>query len=240
MKKRAILYIGQLIILGFVIYKIVDFKEVVLSEYDKELVNYFKEIAVNEEHDDSPDKIIKWTEPMSLYIMKDGEFNSQVSTIKNTINKINNLIKGEFKIQLIDNQPKSNAVIFLLEKDEVELLVPSLFEVIEEESAGLTLIEYDSTSYEITRAKIFIDTNESLEYQESTILKGLTQSIGLMNDSEKYSNSIFYENKALDSINILEYSKMDIDIIKMLYHPKMKAGLSHKKAEKVIKQILKN
>ena len=240
MKKRTILFIGLLIILGITVYKLVDFKEHELSEYDKELVNYFNEVALNAEFDDNPDKIIKWTEPMSLYIMKDGEFNSQVSIIKNTIKKINNLIKGEFKIQLIDSQPKSNAVIFLLEKDKVELLVPSFFEGIEEESAGLALIEYDADKYEIKRAKIFIDINEPLESQESTILEELTQSIGLMNDSEKYSNSIFYQNKALDSINTLEYSKMDIDLIKMLYHPKMKPGLNYKKAEKVMKQILKN
>lgn len=240
MKERTILFIGLLITLGIVVYKLVDFNEHELSEYDKELVNYFSEVALSAEFHDNSDRIVKWTEPMSLYIWKDGEFNRQVSIIRNTINKINNLIKGEFKIQLVDNYLKSNAVIFLLEKDEVELLVPSLFEGIEEESSGLALIEYDLDNYEIKHAKIFIDINEPLQAQESIILEELTQSIGLMNDSEKYSNSIFYQNKALDSINTLEYSQMDMNIIKMLYHPKMKPGLNLKKAEKVIKQILKN
>ena len=240
MKKRTILFIGLFIIFGIVVYKLVYFKDHELSEYDKELINYFNEVALNAEFDDTSDRIIKWTEPMSLYIIKDGEFDTQISIIKNTISKINNLTKGEFKIQLVDNYLKSNAVFFLLEKDKVELLVPSFFEGIEEESAGLTVIEYDSENYEIKYAKIFIDINEPLESQESIILEELTQSIGLMNDSEKYANSIFYQNKALDSINTMEYSKMDIDIIKMLYHPKMKPGLNFKKAEKVIKQILKN
>lgn len=239
MKQRTILFIILLIILGIIVYKLVDFKNHELSEYDKELVNYFNEIALKAEFEDSPHRVIKWTEPMNLYIIKDEEFNTQVSIIKNAINKINNLIKGEFKIQLVDSHVKSNAVIFLSEKDKVELLVPSLFEGIEEELAGLALVEYDLDNYEIKQAKIFIDINEPLENQESTILEELTQSIGLMNDSEKYPNSIFYQNKALDSINTLEYSKMDIDLIKMLYHPKMKPGLNFKKAEKVIKQILK-
>lgn len=240
MKERTILFIILSITLGIIVYKLADFKDYELSEYDKELVNYFNEVALNSEFEDHSGKIIKWTEPMSLYVIKDEEFNIQVSIIKNTINKINNLIKGEFKIQLVDSHVKSNAVIFLLEKDKVESLVPKLFEGIEEELAGLALVEYDLDNYEIKHAKIFIDINEPLESQKSIILEELTQSIGLMNDSEKYSNSIFYQNKALDSINTLEYSKMDIEIIKMLYHPKMKPGLNSKNAEKVIKQILKN
>ena len=240
MKERTILFIILSIALGIIVYKLADFKDYELSEYDKEFVNYFNEVALKSEFEDHSNRIIKWTEPMNLYILKEGEFNRQISIIKNTIIKINNLIKGEFKIQLVDNYIDSNAVIFLMEKDEVESLVPKIFEGIEEELAGLALIEYDLDNYEIKHAKIFIDVNEPLQTQESTILEELTQSIGLMNDSEKYSNSIFYQNKALDSINTVEYSKMDIEIIKMLYHPKMKPGLNIKKAEKVIKQILKN
>jgi len=240
LKERTILFIILSIALGIIVYKLADFKDYELSEYDKEFVNYFNEVALKSEFEDHSNRIIKWTEPMNLYILKEGEFNRQISIIKNTIIKINNLIKGEFKIQLVDNYIDSNAVIFLMEKDEVESLVPKIFEGIEEELAGLALIEYDLDNYEIKHAKIFIDVNEPLQTQESTILEELTQSIGLMNDSEKYSNSIFYQNKALDSINTVEYSKMDIEIIKMLYHPKMKPGLNIKKAEKVIKQILKN
>ncbi len=240
MKERTILFIILLLTLGIIVYNSVDFNDNELSEYDRELVSYFSEVALSAEFYDNSHRITKWTEPMSLYIWKDGEFNRQISIIKSTINKINNLIDGEFKIELVDNYIKSNAVIFLMEKDEAESLVPKIFEGIEEEFAGLVLIEYDLDNYEIKHAKIFIDINEPLQDQESTILEELTQSIGLMNDSEKYSNSIFYQNKALDSINTVKYSKMDIDIIKMLYHPKMKPGLNIKKAEKVIKQILKN
>ena len=74
--------------------------------------------------------------------------------------------------------------------------------------------------------------------QESIILEEITQSLGLSFDSKKYTNSIFYEHKSRDNIHIKEFSNLDKDIIKLLYHPKVKAGLNEKEVKIVIKQIL--
>ena len=240
MKKKTTLFISLLIIIiGIAAYNLVDSKEYEFSEYDIELVNYFNEVALNAEYDVSPNRVTKWTEPMNVFILKEKELNYEVSIIKNTIEKINILVQDEFHIQLTDDPKKCNAVIFLTEREILEPLTPTFFENINTEVDGLAEIGFDLETFQITDAKIFIDILQPKETIESTILEEITQSIGLMNDSEKYSDSVFYENKA-DSINTVEYSKMDIEIIKMLYHPKMKPGLNYNKAEKVIKQILKN
>lgn len=240
MRKKIAVYIFLALGIGIITFNLIDFKEYELTEYDKELISYFEEVVLNTEYDDNPKKVLKWTEKMNLFIIKDENLDSQVSIIKNTIDKINNLIKDDFKIQLVDKPSEMNSVIFLLDKEKTKILVPSFFDGIDEDFIGLADVEYDTETFEIKVVKIFIDINEPIELQEATILEEITQSIGIMNDSETYPNSIFYKNKHLDTIRKTDYSKLDKDIIRMLYNPKMKPGLNFEQAEKVIKEILED
>ncbi len=230
-----------IVLLGVFVYTIIHSKnDYIPTKYERELIEYFKEVALNSEFDDSPLKTIKWKRPMYLFIYKDKEYVHQIKVIKKTVNKINELAEDGFKIELTDDKLKSNTILYLCGKDKAVGLDSILFEGIDEDFAGLAYVESDWEDYRITNAKIFIDIEESLEVQESTILEEMTQSIGLMNDSERYSNSIFYQHQIEDNIINNEYSKMDKDIIRLLYHPKMKPGLNSKQCEKVIKKILKN
>ena len=239
LNKKITLLISLLIITGITTYNLLDLEEYELSKYDIELINYFNEVALNAEYDESPNRITKWTEPMKVFIYKEKELSHEVSIVKNTIEKINSLVQDEFHIQITDDPKKCNTIIFLTEREKLEPFLPTLFENIETGINGLAEIGFDLETFQITDAKIFIDILQPKESIETTILEEITQSIGLMNDSEKYPDSVFYENK-LDSIVTVEYSKMDMEIIQMLYHPKMKPGLDFKKAKEVIKQILKN
>ena len=44
------------------------------TAYEKELIDYFKEIALQSEYDDNPQKVIKWKEPMLLHVIKEKEY----------------------------------------------------------------------------------------------------------------------------------------------------------------------
>ena len=71
---------------------------------------------------------------------------------------------------------------------------------------------------------MYIDINESLEWQKSTILEEITQSLGLMNDSDQHPDSIFFENQEENETITTEYSSLDSTLIKLLYDPQMKPG----------------
>ena len=89
--------------------------------YEKELIDYFKEITLQSEYDYNPQKVIKWREPMMLYVKKDKEFKPQMSIIKKTINEINRLATDGFKIILTEELSKSNAILYLCNKEKVSL-----------------------------------------------------------------------------------------------------------------------
>lgn len=238
MNKKVTLLIIFITIVGIISFNLISFDEYELTEDERELVEYFNEIALKSEFDDSPEKIKKWTKPMKLYILKDKEYKKQVLYIKNTIETINNLAQDNFKIELVDDLMQGNSVLFLLEKEKVMELDSLFFDGINEDFVGLTQADYNGR-FEIYSAKIFIDITEPIESQKSIILEEITHSLGLLNDSEKDPNSIFYEKQYENDNLIFEYSINDVELIKLLYHPDIKSGLNKNQVEKTIKRIFK-
>ena len=206
-------------------------------------MDYFKEIALQSEHGDNPEKVVKWKEPIFLYIMKEKEFKSQMSAIKRTINEINQLATDGFKIEITDNLTNSNTILYLCEKERVKELNQEFYEKFngfDYDIAGYVNAKTLPKTYEINNAKIFISTENAIDVQESTILEEITQSLGLYFDSKKYETSVFYEDKYKLEEEIKQYSQLDKDIIRLLYHPKMKSGLDASEVDNVIKRILKS
>lgn len=57
--------------------------------------------------------------------------------------------------------------------------------------------------------------------------------MGLMSDSWKYPDSIFYQGWTATGA----YSKLDRAIISILYNPKIKSGMGKKELERVLKNF---
>ncbi|CAA0177859.1 hypothetical protein TMP248_150083 [Tenacibaculum maritimum] len=214
------------------------------TAYEKELIDYFKEIALQSEYDDNPQKVIKWKEPMLLYVIKEKEFKPQMSVIKKAIDSINKLATDGFKIVLTEKKSNSNAILYLCNKQKVAELNQYFYKLltkdIDYEISGLAYSEFITEKCIIDKTLIFINSEDSFNIQKSAILEEITQSLGLAFDSNKYPNSIFYKNKHEKEIRIKEYSQLDRDVVRLLYHTKMKPGLDSIQVEKVIKKILKS
>jgi hypothetical protein len=196
------------------------------------------------EYDDNPKRVIKWKEPMLLHVIKKEESKLQMSVIKKTIAEINRLATDGFKIILTNNLSRSNAILYLCSKEQIAELNPYFYKMftkdIDYDITGLAYTEFDTKMYNIDKALIFINSEYSFDNQESTILEEITQSLGLAFDSKTYTNSIFYEEKFKQKVRVNKYSRLDRDIVRLLYHPKMKSGLDSIEVERVIKKILKS
>lgn len=105
------------------------------------------------------------------------------------------------------------------------------------EYSGLTSVDYKLSNHVITRALIFIDEELSIDEQKYSIFEELTQSIGLLNDSDTYPSSVFYENGPGGEKK--RYSEMDKDLIRFLYSEKMLPGYREKSVELVIRGLFK-
>ncbi len=77
--------------------------------------------------------------------------------------------------------------------------------------------------FEIYDARILVASSDISQQERSHLIREeLTQSLGLMNDSDKYINSIFYQGWT----DITKYSALDKMVIRMLYHKNVKPGMT--------------
>lgn len=233
------------IILAFVLLKLKSNNEYKPTDYEEEMIEYFKEVALKSEYYNRQKKIVKWDVPMQLYIYKQKSSIEQFITIKKVIGQINKLASDGFEIRLTDDILKSNAILYICEKSKIREVNPFFYKIlsdtaIEEDFSGFAYAEFDLRKFTIMKTLIFIDSQDTLEEQKSTIVEEITQSIGLPNDSKKHPSSVFYENKSKDGILNTEYSKIDNDLIRILYHPKIKPGFNIEQIENAIKEILKS
>jgi len=86
-------------------------------------------------------------------------------------------------------------------------------------------------NYVIYNASILVSSADITQNERSHLIREeLTQSLGLMNDSNKYKNSIFYQ----EWTDVTDFSEIDKSIIKLLYQKKVKPGMSKEQVLKVL------
>ncbi|QMU63345.1 MAG: DUF2927 domain-containing protein [Flavobacteriaceae bacterium] len=242
-KLKLILFVLIPLICGVFIFEKTFGVNYTPTEYEKELISYFNEVVMKSEYIDNPNKVIKWKKPMCLSIYFDEEYQGQMKAIERTINNINKLATDGFKIKLSDNMLESNSILYICNFERLSTLNHNFHKKINDfinyETSGVAYTEFNEDNYTIDKALIYINSEDPLGIQESTILEEITQSIGLPNDPLTYPNSIFYKDKSEDNNDMKEYTKMDTDIVRLLYHPKMKPGLNSKQTKRIIKKILK-
>ncbi|OFX24477.1 MAG: hypothetical protein A2041_09535 [Bacteroidetes bacterium GWA2_31_9b] len=83
-----------------------------LSEYNLDIISYFKDVALGFEDGNSSNIIRKWKSPMKIYL--DENPSSSINTkVEQTVNEINELSTDGFLIEIVNDANLSNCYIFL-------------------------------------------------------------------------------------------------------------------------------
>jgi hypothetical protein len=182
----------------------VDYKR-----YDQATNEYFDEIVMYSEFSDSRRKSpFRWTTDMNIYI--EGEKPEYlISELYQILMELNDLI-DPIQIRVVDQKQDANYNIFLGSKTEFADRYSSIdknklernwgyFEVCP--NSGVMYVDLERTSY-------------NYEAQKHLLREELTQSLGLLNDSWKYPESIFYQGWTTTT----EFSEMDMRLIDLIYN----------------------
>ncbi|MFT4733272.1 MAG: hypothetical protein ACI9DJ_001925 [Algoriphagus sp.] len=70
--------------------------------------------------------------------------------------------------------------------------------------------------------------------QRHLLCKELTQALGLAKDSERYPQSIFQQSWT----STTEYPEIDEELVRLLYHPSLRADLDASQLEELLTEIL--
>jgi hypothetical protein len=185
------------------------------SNFTKEEIEYFTEIALGAEFGDEVSAIKKWSENIRIKI-NGVPTEEDLQTITNIIDDLNELIAA-IKIKLVDKN-ENLTITFSHESDFSSIdqnYVPTNY--------GFFWALWHDDNFVIYDASILISSADITQKERSHLIREeLTQSIGLMNDSNRFEDSIFYQ----EWTDVIEYSEIDKAVIKLLYLKRVKPGMS--------------
>lgn len=199
------------------------------QNYSKEAKSYFKEIALGSEYGNSGDKTIKkWVNDIVVFVPQNMP-DYLVVELDKVISELNLLIQP-IKIYKTTQQSKANLRIFVCTAEEYLKAEPKAKKLVAG-NLGLFYV-YPNAKGEIQKGTIFIDNHrlKAHDTQKHILREEFTQSLGLMNDSERYPNSIFYQKWSRTQ----SFSDLDREVISILYSEKIKAGLNEQETNIIL------
>ena len=202
-----------------------------LSQRQRDVITYFKEVALGFEYGTASGITRKWQSPMRIFVS--GEVSQVVlDELSLVMSELNELSSDGFAIEVVERKEDSNFHIFFGTKREFVSLYPADKETVRH-SAGIFRIFWNQSNH-ITRGYAFIHNATSEREQRHAVREELTQALGLGKDSPLYEDSIFQSRWTLPT----QFAEIDREIIRCLYHPAMKVGLNQDEVEGVLTEIL--
>ena len=183
---------------------------------------YFKDVTLKSEFGSSDNGLIKkWMVPIKLEI-------AGLPTPQDlrTVEAVTNELKLLTKLPIEFVKPNTgNMRIRFTPEENFKKFIPTY----QTDNSGFFWLNWDETK-QITGAEILISTTGVTQKERSHLIREeLTQAFGLPADSDKYPDSIFYQQWT----DITEYSSLDKKLIKMLYNPQVKPGMNESQLEKL-------
>ena len=202
-----------------------------LNEYDLEVISYFKDIALGFEFGSASEVTRKWCSELKIFI------GSNVSTelseeLNKIVNEIENLTTDNLSIPIVNDSSLSNYYIYFGSGEKYASIFPSQENYI---NSNWGLFSVWWTNNCIDRGHMYVDIFRANNTEQKHLLREeFTQSLGLAKDSNRYPFSIFQSSWT----RTLTYTDLDKDLIRLLYHPKMKTGLDVISVDEKLREIL--
>jgi hypothetical protein len=203
------------IIIAFTIVLVACSVEKETKIFTQNEIDYFTEIALGAEFGDDVPVIKKWNNDIRIKIFGEPT-DADLQTINNIISDLNEILTG-VKVKIVDK--KENVTITFSPESDFASIDPNYVPT----NYGFFWALWHDDNYVIYNASILVSSAEVTQEERSHLIREeLTQSLGLMNDSTKYEDSIFYN----EWTDIGQYLSIDKAVIELLYQKKIKAGMT--------------
>jgi hypothetical protein len=205
-----------------------------LTQYQLDVIEYFKDIALGFEFGNASRITRKWEVDMKIYV--EGTLNDILRLeLDRIIVELNELVTDGFQIRLVDEVSESNYFLFLGTGDEYAQLYPDTADLVNA-NWGLFTVFWDEDD-QLNSGRMYVDIERAdTATQRHLLREELTQSLGLARDLGRYSESIFYSAPS----TTIEFAEIDRDLIRLLYHPEMISGLGQTEVDGLLRHILLN
>ena len=181
--------------------------------YSTETLAYFFEVALGSEFGDFSTSIIrKWQSDLTLELHGQPTM-GDLEELDRVIAEINDL---QSAVRLVITDSNGNVQLHFTTPDEFSLIEPNYVPG----NDGFFWTYWFGAH--IVRAHIFVNIEQQDVFRNHLMREELTQSLGLMNDSNRYEDSIFYQPWS----DTDEFSSLDQALIQILYRDDVRAGMN--------------
>lgn len=184
---------------------------------------YFCEVALSSEFGRKYHRVRKWAKDVNIYVegMPSPRLERELLHI---LAELNDLIEPITLVRVDDKRFANIVLLFGSAEEYVNLERHARSKV--KDNWGLVYV-FPNLKGEIKRGSLFVDIHRARQEkaQRHLLREEFTQALGLLNDSWKYKESIFYQGWTTTT----EYSDLDKMVIKMLYDKRIKPGMKFKK-----------
>jgi hypothetical protein len=205
------------------------------------IADSFVKIALHREYNTNAklNMTRKWRQPMKVYVQSDvGNSALQKEMVAVQLNHLAS-ITGH-RMGFVKDATRANLIVIFTLKKDVKDSLKSLglynsgSDEVLREAACLANVKATSKG-EIFAAVIHIpvDSTRSSGRFLNCVVEEITQAMGLLNDSADVYPSIF-NDQSIDGY----LSGLDYVLLKLLYHPKIKAGVKEETVRSIVPQIL--
>ncbi|OJJ21449.1 hypothetical protein BKI52_12945 [marine bacterium AO1-C] len=201
------------------------------QKYTPQAKKYFKEIAIGSEYGRGK-KVVKWTKNMKIFVMGE-KIPAMEQELDKIIQELNQLIRP-IKLQRVYNKSQANFHVFFGSVNQYLNKVEGNARRYARRNLAMFYIYYGKQGT-INKGSMYVDTYtmKAKETRKHLLREELTQALGLMNDSYKYPKSVFYQKFSRSTT----YTKIDKQIIRLLYNNQIRPGMSRQQVEQVLKRL---
>jgi hypothetical protein len=211
--------------------------------YTTAQINYFLEVALKSEYADSEPTIKKWDRDINIKVLGTPT-PEDLKTLQAVIDELNTLVSGirlqvvtlpEQSIQNISSHnphalgQNPNVEIYFVPKSKFSQYEPNYQPL----NYGF-FWGWWNDNHAMHRSRVLISTDGVTQQERSHLIREeLTQSLGLMEDSDQYSDSIFYQGWT----DTNHYAEIDKVVIEMLYRPEIRPGMTQSQVLEVFQTL---
>lgn len=181
--------------------------EIVVKERTAETKKYFNKIVLESEFGGQRETAFKWTVDLKIYV--DGEKPEYlVEELKDIVSELNSMI-NPIELKIVSTKSEANYFVFFGSHEDFKAKYDLIFP---------SRLDHNFGYFEVYRqsGNMYVDLyrTSDKEAHKHLLREELTQSLGLLNDSYDYPESIFYQGWTTTT----EYAPIDRELIDMLYN----------------------
>ncbi len=199
----------------------------------------FAEIVMRNEFSAPVSPVRKWMKPIRVWVLhKVGDQALHQSLLEMHLAHLSNLTQRS--ITLVAQEADADMKVVFSQQDDFKQDITQYLGANSASHIYATVCMANiqvNDKFEIVKAAVVIPVDQAIMHRKlvSCIVEELTQVMGLPNDSEKVYPSIFNDKTPDDLL-----TGLDGLLIKLLYHPSVKAGMTASQVSPVVHKVLKD